>query len=235
MCTCRLIGSRRSDTTKAPFLEPKQAFSRRRHLILLIAMDGEQMAVDAARDDAGSAAPPPQAIAESVVDPTPALAVSADQQLNLEAEKTNEISPPKDLAEQPEPALSSPPPLANADIMPVDEPMSSSPPPGSSDARPLNVTDALGYLDSVKMQFTDEPNVYNKFLDIMKEFKSQTCVAYTPSFTQIVADKRAGLTLQASLGACHSSSPDTQYSYKASIPFFLLVIVLTARTATMPL
>ena len=39
--------------------------------------------------------------------------------------------------------------------------------------RPLNVTDALTYLDNVKVQFHDRPDVYNRFLDIMKDFKSQ--------------------------------------------------------------
>ncbi|THV08566.1 hypothetical protein K435DRAFT_708465 [Dendrothele bispora CBS 962.96] len=39
--------------------------------------------------------------------------------------------------------------------------------------RPLNVTDALSYLDAVKNQFHDQPDVYNHFLDIMKQFKSQ--------------------------------------------------------------
>ncbi|KAH8992416.1 hypothetical protein EDB92DRAFT_1857823 [Lactarius akahatsu] len=39
--------------------------------------------------------------------------------------------------------------------------------------RPLNVTDALSYLDAVKVQFYDKPDVYNHFLDIMKDFKSQ--------------------------------------------------------------
>ncbi|KAJ2917816.1 hypothetical protein MD484_g2589, partial [Candolleomyces efflorescens] len=39
--------------------------------------------------------------------------------------------------------------------------------------RPLNVTDALGYLDAVKNQFQQKPDVYNQFLDIMKDFKSQ--------------------------------------------------------------
>jgi len=43
---------------------------------------------------------------------------------------------------------------------------------GSTD-RQLNVTDALSYLDAVKIQFNDRPDVYNVFLDIMKEFKSQ--------------------------------------------------------------
>ncbi|KAG9284179.1 hypothetical protein G9A89_022953 [Geosiphon pyriformis] len=40
--------------------------------------------------------------------------------------------------------------------------------------RPLNVKDALSYLDQVKVQFSDQPEVYNRFLDIMKDFKSQT-------------------------------------------------------------
>ncbi|KAI8353986.1 hypothetical protein BD560DRAFT_408082 [Blakeslea trispora] len=39
--------------------------------------------------------------------------------------------------------------------------------------RPLNVTDALAYLDLVKNRFSDKPDVYNQFLDIMKDFKSQ--------------------------------------------------------------
>lgn len=53
------------------------------------------------------------------------------------------------------------------------------PPPSNQDAqssggeRVLNVSDALSYLDAVKIQFHDKPEVYNIFLDIMKEFKSQ--------------------------------------------------------------
>ncbi|KAJ2493505.1 hypothetical protein IWW37_000594 [Coemansia sp. RSA 2050] len=38
--------------------------------------------------------------------------------------------------------------------------------------RQLNVSDALSYLDLVKSQFQDRPEVYNQFLEIMKEFKS---------------------------------------------------------------
>ncbi|TPX35347.1 hypothetical protein SmJEL517_g02267 [Synchytrium microbalum] len=45
---------------------------------------------------------------------------------------------------------------------------------GSTQYRPLNVKDALSYLDQVKNQFGDQPDVYNRFLDIMKEFKSQS-------------------------------------------------------------
>jgi len=66
-----------------------------------------------------------------------------------------------------------------------DVPMSHEPPPvqeGSNPVdpqayasldRPLNVTDALSYLDAVKVQFQDQPDVYNRFLDIMKEFKNE--------------------------------------------------------------
>lgn len=36
--------------------------------------------------------------------------------------------------------------------------------------------DALSYLDQVKVQFHEQPDVYNRFLDIMKDFKSQTWV-----------------------------------------------------------
>ncbi|EIW72890.1 hypothetical protein TREMEDRAFT_59052 [Tremella mesenterica DSM 1558] len=51
----------------------------------------------------------------------------------------------------------------------------SNPPPAADriDYRPLNVRDALTYLDQVKNQFADHPDVYNRFLDIMKEFKGQ--------------------------------------------------------------
>ncbi|XP_039298739.1 paired amphipathic helix protein Sin3b isoform X2 [Nilaparvata lugens] len=38
----------------------------------------------------------------------------------------------------------------------------------------LKVEDALSYLDNVKMKFNNHPQVYNDFLDIMKEFKSQS-------------------------------------------------------------
>jgi len=37
-----------------------------------------------------------------------------------------------------------------------------------------NVGDALNYVDAVKKQFQDEPDVYNQFLDIMKDYKNQT-------------------------------------------------------------
>ncbi len=45
--------------------------------------------------------------------------------------------------------------------------------PSPEPGRPLDVTDALSYLDAVKVQFQEKPDVYNRFLDIMKDFKSQ--------------------------------------------------------------
>lgn len=40
----------------------------------------------------------------------------------------------------------------------------------------LRVEDALTYLDEVKVQFADKPEVYASFLDVMKDFKSQKYV-----------------------------------------------------------
>ncbi|KAG0335816.1 Transcriptional regulatory protein sin3 [Podila humilis] len=74
----------------------------------------------------------------------------------------------------PGPVGSVPPPSQNGPPPPQSAP---SPAGGASSAsssyRPLNVRDALSYLDQVKVQFQDQPDVYNRFLDIMKDFKSQ--------------------------------------------------------------
>lgn len=48
----------------------------------------------------------------------------------------------------------------------------------TADEPQLNVTDALSYLDSVKTQFSDRPDVYKLFTDIMKDFENQLCVAF---------------------------------------------------------
>ncbi|XP_028999641.1 paired amphipathic helix protein Sin3a-like [Betta splendens] len=47
-------------------------------------------------------------------------------------------------------------------------------PQGQQQFQRLKVEDALSYLDQVKLQFGNQPQVYNDFLDIMKEFKSQS-------------------------------------------------------------
>ncbi|KAI4716895.1 hypothetical protein E4T48_06933 [Aureobasidium sp. EXF-10727] len=59
----------------------------------------------------------------------------------------------------------------------------------SGSAQPANVgqgqqpilNDALSYLDQVKVQFVDHPDVYNRFLDIMKDFKSGAYVSASTS------------------------------------------------------
>ncbi|XP_026860564.1 paired amphipathic helix protein Sin3a isoform X2 [Electrophorus electricus] len=53
-------------------------------------------------------------------------------------------------------------------------PAASAPPSGQQQFQRLKVEDALSYLDQVKLQFGNQPQVYNDFLDIMKEFKSQS-------------------------------------------------------------
>ncbi len=64
------------------------------------------------------------------------------------------------------------------DDMPYGFPsaLSAQEPPELQHDRQLNVTDALTYLDNVKTQFQERTDVYNRFLDIMKDFKSQLCV-----------------------------------------------------------
>lgn len=57
--------------------------------------------------------------------------------------------------------------------------------PGSNFQR-LKVEDALSYLDLVKFKFGSTPQVYNDFLDIMKEFKSQSID--TPGVIQRVSN-----------------------------------------------
>jgi paired amphipathic helix protein Sin3a len=52
------------------------------------------------------------------------------------------------------------------------------------------LNDALSYLDQVKVQFADQAHVYNQFLDIMKDFKSQAID--TPGVIERVSTLFAG-------------------------------------------
>ena len=58
--------------------------------------------------------------------------------------------------------------------------------------RSLNVRDALSYLDMVKTIYRHHPEVYNRFLDIMKDFKSQKYYPISP--VAIVIHAFLGLT-----------------------------------------
>ncbi|RCI05964.1 Transcriptional regulatory protein sin3 [Rhizopus stolonifer] len=87
---------------------------------------------------------------------------------------TTALPPPSSLASPtvlppPIPSRTSTPPFERRPSAPANVPPSS--PQGGY--RPLNVRDALTYLDQVKIRFSDQPDVYNRFLDIMKDFKSQ--------------------------------------------------------------
>ncbi|GBG25023.1 Paired amphipathic helix protein Sin3b [Hondaea fermentalgiana] len=56
----------------------------------------------------------------------------------------------------------------------------------SAGQKQIGVQDALAYLNKVKLQFQDKPEVYNQFLEIMKNFKSQTID--TPGVIQHVCE-----------------------------------------------
>ncbi|ORY04818.1 hypothetical protein K493DRAFT_311208 [Basidiobolus meristosporus CBS 931.73] len=104
---------------------------------------------------------PPQPIA-----PSPA----SIPHTGLSGPMSNSMSPNHLEHQRPPPPAQSPPQTANRSRAPSAQPPSQ---PGSAEYRPLNVRDALSYLDQVKIQFHDQPDVYNRFLDIMKDFKSQ--------------------------------------------------------------
>ncbi|CCO30120.1 Transcriptional regulatory protein SIN3 [Rhizoctonia solani AG-1 IB] len=42
--------------------------------------------------------------------------------------------------------------------------------PGS---RSLNVMDAMTYLETIKVEFQHKPDVYDRFMDIMRDFRSE--------------------------------------------------------------
>lgn len=65
-------------------------------------------------------------------------------------------------------------------------PVPTNPQGGGEKFQRLKVEDALSYLDKVKFKFGNQPQVYNDFLDIMKEFKSQSID--TPGVIQRVSN-----------------------------------------------
>lgn len=95
--------------------------------------------------------------------------------------------------------------------------------------RQLNVSDALTYLDDVKSQFSERPDVYNRFLDIMKDFKSQLYVILLYYATYLLT-YLVELTPPVSLNECQPYSADIQHSSKASTLSCQLAIVSSAWT-----
>lgn len=43
---------------------------------------------------------------------------------------------------------------------------------GSTSTQSMQLNDAFAYLDRVRAEFADQPEIYNKFLQVMREFKS---------------------------------------------------------------
>lgn len=65
-----------------------------------------------------------------------------------------------------------PPQHQNQQMIPDPSPLQAPAQLAHQGQQPI-LNDALSYLDQVKVRFSDQPDVYNKFLDIMKDFKSQ--------------------------------------------------------------
>jgi paired amphipathic helix protein Sin3a len=119
--------------------------------------------------------------------------MASSPQPNHMAQSPHSVPPPHGQHPGPHmpPSINPPPPVNNPGPGPGPNSGSAPPPPpaqqtppasggnaaispaAGSNYRPLNVRDALSYLDQVKVQFQDQPDVYNRFLDIMKDFKSQ--------------------------------------------------------------
>ncbi|CAO3642759.1 unnamed protein product [Cunninghamella blakesleeana] len=97
----------------------------------------------------------------TMINTRPLLSPFSNNNNSNNNKEMNNIPPPLQQLQQQQPATSS--------ISPSDNNSSS-----NSGGRPLNVKDALSYLDQVKVRFSERPEVYNQFLDIMKDFKSQT-------------------------------------------------------------
>merc|ERR1719376_1663245 len=71
-------------------------------------------------------------------------------------------------------------------VVPSNQIQQPPPPQQQQPTSTTQVQDALTYLDQVKAQFNSTPEVYNNFLDIMKEFKSQSID--TPGVIQRVSE-----------------------------------------------
>ncbi|KAF2442152.1 hypothetical protein P171DRAFT_433710 [Karstenula rhodostoma CBS 690.94] len=64
------------------------------------------------------------------------------------------------------------PPPQPSMLMPFSGPQSAAAAMAMGQGQQPILNDALSYLDQVKVQFAEHPDVYNRFLDIMKDFKS---------------------------------------------------------------
>lgn len=110
----------------------------------------------------------------SINEEAPTIAAPLEKQIELEPEvlSAQEQAPVPQATSLPAP-ISETVELQEMSTMPSRVPAAPTETlPATNHDRPLNVNDALSYLDKVKDQFSEAPEVYNRFLDIMKDFKS---------------------------------------------------------------
>ena len=127
-------------------------------------MDTDKMIVD-------SPASPPAVVSAGTPTPT-FLPLSLDQPAKPDPSEREQVTPRAVTAVSDEVPLPTTTSQRSRRASPMDPQSYSSP------DRPLNVKDALSYLDAVKVKFQEQPDVYNHFLDIMKEFKNEQSVFY---------------------------------------------------------
>ncbi|THH08411.1 hypothetical protein EW145_g2724 [Phellinidium pouzarii] len=159
----------------APVLQPEADFSSAKKPAEFLAQSNEELISSSASDtgrNGSSAADARPGIQEEDTIPEEAKKESLEGSLSIEEDDTNT---PMDF----DSAVAEP---ADDSVWPEDT--------FSAGERPLNVNDALFYLDAVKKQFSKTPVVYNKFLDIMKDFKNQTID--TPGVIQRVSSLFSG-------------------------------------------
>ena len=168
------------------------AIDRRTSLSSSLTMDTDKMAVDSPaspppavplKSAAGTPTPSGTPVLPQMLDqpsrlPKPDPSEQTQREEHLEAVATPRVSTPVVVVRSEAVAVMSeentlPPATSQRSRRP--SPMD--PQSYSSLDRPLNVKDALSYLDAVKVKFQEQPDVYNHFLDIMKEFKNEQSVS----------------------------------------------------------
>jgi paired amphipathic helix protein Sin3a len=103
----------------------------------------------------------PPSLTSGIANPSPQQQIQQQQQHQQQQAMNQQPQPAPSAQQQPQAAAASATGTMNAQQI------------AAAAYRPLNVKDALSYLDQVKVQFQNQPDVYNHFLDIMKDFKSQ--------------------------------------------------------------
>ena len=163
--------------------------------LFVTTMDNDKMAVDSPASPPATAVPSKSAAGTPAPNGTPVLPQLLDQATHLPKPDSSEQQTPREEHLDPvaTPRMATPVIPARSESMPAASDENTLPPTTSQRSRrpspmdpqsytsldrPLNVKDALSYLDAVKVKFQEQPDVYNHFLDIMKEFKNEQLVLY---------------------------------------------------------